>query len=209
MNFPFLSNLATRALRVPVGDEDVAGSVPGHIGGLVEIVAGDTRARRSGRAAEHAAAAEFAYRLEPAAQGQEDLAGVVELDDHPRGAVHDPDVVLGIDPDALRKQEGVGALVFAGADLAQELSGAVEFEEARAAADVDARCANRWRSGRRPGSRPTGCPWRWWPRRPLHRNGCRPAASENHRRNRTRFLSAGRQRAGEERAGEQQRGCEA
>ena len=97
---------------------------------------------RSGRAAEHAAAAELTDRLEPAAQGQEDLAGLVELDDHPGGAVHDPDVVLRIDPDALREQEGVGAVVFAGADLAQELSGAIEFEEARAAVDVDARCAN-------------------------------------------------------------------
>src|SRR4030095_7705962 len=49
-----------------------------------------------------------------------------------------------------------------------------------------------WRSGRRPESRPAGCPSESWRRRPLHRDGGRPAASENHRRTRTRFLSAGR-----------------
>src|SRR4026208_1619184 len=48
-----------------------------------------------------------------------------------------------------------------------------------------------WRSGRRPESRPAGCPSEWWRRPPLHRDGDRPAASENHQRIRTRFLSAG------------------
>src|SRR4029453_6850413 len=49
-----------------------------------------------------------------------------------------------------------------------------------------------WRSDRRPGSTPTGSRWWWWPRRPLHRDGCRPAASENRRRTQTQVLSAGR-----------------
>ena len=74
---PVLVELGDAGVAVPVGDEDVAGSVPGHIGGLVEIVAGDTRSRRSGTAAEDAAtgaAADFADRLGPAAQGQEDAA---------------------------------------------------------------------------------------------------------------------------------------
>jgi hypothetical protein len=79
----------------------------------------------------------------PAAQGHEDAAGGVELGDHPGGAVHDPEVVLGIDPHALRKQEDVGAPGGAGADLAQELAGAIELVEARAAVDVGARGANR------------------------------------------------------------------
>ena len=72
MNLPVLVELGDAGVAVAVGDEDVAGSVPGHVGGLVEIVAGDTGSGRSGRAAEHSAAAEFADRLEPAAQGQED-----------------------------------------------------------------------------------------------------------------------------------------
>src|SRR4029078_2721435 len=49
-----------------------------------------------------------------------------------------------------------------------------------------------WRSDRRPGSRPTGCHWRWWPRQPPHRDGCRRAASENRPLMQTQFLSAGR-----------------
>ena len=42
---PGLVELGDAGVAVPVGDEDVAGSVPGHIGGLVEIVAGDTGSR--------------------------------------------------------------------------------------------------------------------------------------------------------------------
>src|SRR4029450_11572800 len=74
------------------------------------------------------AAAEFADRLRPAAQGPEDAAGGVELGDHPGGAVHHPEVVLGIDSDALRKQERVGTSGRATADLAQKFSALVEFQ---------------------------------------------------------------------------------
>src|SRR4029453_11522072 len=117
---PVLVELGDAGVAVTIGNKNVAGSVPGHRGGRVEIVAGDPGAGRSGTAAKNSAAAEFTDRFEPAAQGQEDAAGLVELDDHPGGAVHDPDAVQGIDPDTLRKQEGVGTVVFAGADLAQK-----------------------------------------------------------------------------------------
>ena len=43
---PGLVELGDAGVAVTVRDENVAGSVPGHIGGLVEIVAADTRARR-------------------------------------------------------------------------------------------------------------------------------------------------------------------
>ena len=138
---PGLVELGDPGVGVPVDDEDVAGRVPGHIGGLVEIVARDTGSRRSAAAAEDAAtgaAADFADRLGPAAQGHQDTAGRVELDDHPRGAIHDPEVVLGIDSHALREQERVGSPGGSAADLAQKLSGAIEFEEPRAAVDVGA-----------------------------------------------------------------------
>ena len=102
---PVLVELGDAGVAVTVGDENVAGSVPGHVEGLVEVVAGDTRSRGAGSAAEHAAAAELTDRLEPAAQGQEDVAGLVELDDHSGGAVHDPELSWGstLTPCANRK----------------------------------------------------------------------------------------------------------
>src|SRR4026209_423229 len=48
---PILVELRDAGVAVPIGDEDVAGSVPGHVEGLVEVVAGDTRSRRAGRRA--------------------------------------------------------------------------------------------------------------------------------------------------------------
>ena len=174
MNFPFLSNLATRALAYPSGDENVAGSVPGHVGGLVEIVAGDTGSRRSGRAAEDAAPAllpssPIASSLRP--KVRRTRAGLIELDDHPGGAVHHPDVVLRIDPDALRKQEVVGAIVRAWLPISRRnFPALVEFEQARAAVDVDARRANRGVRAAALVVDPACCPWRSWPRRPLHRD---------------------------------------
>src|SRR5919112_929493 len=49
-----------------------------------------------------------------------------------------------------------------------------------------------WRWGRRPGSTPGGCPWRWWPHRPLRQSAGQPACSKSRRRIRTGVRAAGR-----------------
>ena len=112
---------------VAVGDEDVALRVPGHVGRPAEQVL--LRRRRRQRAVEGAL-----DRLGPPAEHHHDAALGVELDDHVRPLVHDPDVVVLVDADRVRELEAVEAL----ADLADEVAVLVELEQARvAAARVD------------------------------------------------------------------------
>ena len=103
-----LVELGDARVAVAVGDENVAGGVPGHVGGPIEIVAGDARAgspRPPRSAATATAALATAAGASPTliASGLrpmviDDAAGGIELDDHAGTAIDHPDVVLRIDP---------------------------------------------------------------------------------------------------------------
>ena len=71
-------------------------------------------------------------RLRPSAEHHHDPSLGVELDDHVRPLVDDPDVVLRIDPHGVRELEAVQTL----ADLAHEGPVLIELEQTRVAAAV-------------------------------------------------------------------------
>ena len=99
-------------------------------GGLHDRHAGRQRRQRQRR---------HAHRFRLAAQDHLHAAVRIELDHLRRHLIDDPDVVLRIDADLLRLQQPVRAL----ADLADELAGPIELEQARAAVRDGARRAER------------------------------------------------------------------
>ena len=71
-------------------------------------------------------------RLRPSAEHHHDASLGVELDDHVRPLVDDPDVVLRVDAHGVRELEAVQAL----ADLADVGAVLIELEQPRVAAAV-------------------------------------------------------------------------
>src|SRR5262249_19976184 len=135
--------------RHAVGDVDVAGTIPGDVRRTHEAVAGNSGSWRPGRtgagsafpaAATLRCPAPFgartrsagtddrphADRLRLPAEHQLNASVRIEFDHVARSLIGDPDVVLRIDADRLREIEAVDA----DADLAHELAGLIELEEA-------------------------------------------------------------------------------
>ena len=175
--------------------------IPGHVGRPVEVVAGHAgsngrrwRARRRAPAPRHvrappppspsaprgAATAGTVDRFRLAAHRHHDAALGIELDDHVRSFVDDPDVVLWIDAHRVREDEAVEAL----ADLADELARRIELEQPRGAARERRGACRAWRSGCRSACRRRCFPSSWWPRQRLRPDRGRPAASADRRRRR-------------------------
>ena len=127
---PVLIEFRNPGVAIPIRDEDISGRVPRHIGRTIEIVTRDACARRSTASASSA----FAFptrtrgdnqRFGFPAQGHEHASIGIELDDHVRSFIDDPDVVLPVYTYAMRENESVETLT----DLAHVLAGLVEFEQ--------------------------------------------------------------------------------
>src|SRR5207253_5868928 len=106
----------------------------------IEAVARRERTATTSAAPSAAFPAPFAAdvdRLGFPAHGHHHAAFRVELDDHVRAFIHDPYVVLRIDPHGVRKQEPVQALT----DLADVVSVGGELEQACAAMREHSRSA--------------------------------------------------------------------
>ena len=106
-HLPMRIDLHDARVVVAVGDEDVAGVVPGHVGRPVEPA---PRHRGGGPAG-----ARF-HRLVAPAEHHQDLPGRAELDDHVRPFVRRPDVVVLVDANGMRERKTVEVL----ADLPDE-----------------------------------------------------------------------------------------
>src|SRR5262249_2552041 len=137
-----------------VGHVDVSSGVESDVGRAIEEIGRSAGAgrltgrwRRNGGAAGSLSARPHRHGLGFAAQQEGNAALGVELDDHVRHLIDNPDVVLRIDADLLGEQERIDIL----ADLANELAVAIELQQPRAAVGKRARGADR--NGRMAGPR--------------------------------------------------------
>src|SRR5690242_6752608 len=127
-------------VSVAIGDENISGSIPGHIGGAIEVISRDAGAVAASAAT--FAATTFSTRgrrgdidgLRFPAHSHEHVTIGIELDDHVRAFIHDPDVILRIHANGVGENETVKTLT----DLTDILAALVEFKKTRGRPHEDA-----------------------------------------------------------------------
>src|SRR5581483_3854937 len=123
---------------------DISGGIPGDIGGAVEVVPGKTSPTAGfGIRRTHG----IVDRLWFAPHRHDNAAFLIELDDHIRTFVHDPDVILRVDAHSMCLDKAIQALT----DFSDVLAVLIEFEQTRCGTHKNAVCSGGYiyRSGPR------------------------------------------------------------